>query len=318
METIRIPNLATESPIALSDVIVAAPLASRLFLGVSPVGRALQTAAIGWYASSAVVDWIERKGIRKIDFLAEYGADVSHLDAMTAEERLEEIDILTRRLAEGLTTEERPRETVARDVDHHLTGYIASVTNQRIETSTQVRSFGLASLMMPFAVGACDVLSGDVAIYRKMGLLEPHLIAHEFVHRKGYWWELHAQALSYFALIGSGDPLLVQSARLERLHRQLKVVARDGITEETSGDIYSERLAELDLPEEIKKTLDSLKPPASTVQSGFSRAMKMVYDERMKLTGQNGISDYDEGFTNFLHTFGRSDSARQPRDLAAA
>jgi hypothetical protein len=45
--------------------------------------------------------------------------------------------------------------------------------------------------------------------------------------------------------------------------------------------------------------------------------MKRVYDERLKLTGQNGISDYDEGFTNFLWTFSRSAAARQPREQAA-
>ena len=45
--------------------------------------------------------------------------------------------------------------------------------------------------------------------------------------------------------------------------------------------------------------------------------MKRVYDERLKLTGQNGISDYDLGFTNFLWTFARSTRARQERRLAA-
>jgi hypothetical protein len=39
--------------------------------------------------------------------------------------------------------------------------------------------------------------------------------------------------------------------------------------------------------------------------------MKRLYDERLKLTGQNGLSDYDEGFTNFLWTYSRSKRARQ-------
>ena len=41
--------------------------------------------------------------------------------------------------------------------------------------------------------------------------------------------------------------------------------------------------------------------------------MKKMYDERMKLTGQNGLSDYDVGFTNFLWSFQRSAKARQER-----
>jgi len=48
-----------------------------------------------------------------------------------------------------------------------------------------------------------------------------------------------------------------------------------------------------------------------------SLVMKKVYDERLKLTGQNGLSDYDEGFTNFLWTFARSTGARQDGSLAA-
>jgi hypothetical protein len=39
--------------------------------------------------------------------------------------------------------------------------------------------------------------------------------------------------------------------------------------------------------------------------------MRRLYDKRMHLTGQNGISDYDVGFTSFLHTFEHSSVARQ-------
>jgi len=44
--------------------------------------------------------------------------------------------------------------------------------------------------------------------------------------------------------------------------------------------------------------------------------MRRVYDERLKITGQNGISDYDVGFTNFLWTFAHSEDAKQDRSLA--
>jgi hypothetical protein len=40
--------------------------------------------------------------------------------------------------------------------------------------------------------------------------------------------------------------------------------------------------------------------------------MRRLYDARMRMTGQNGLSDYDVGFTNFLYTFERSSTARQP------
>ena len=60
----------------------------------------------------------------------------------------------------------------------------------------------------------------------------------------------------------------------------------------------------------------ALRPAPGAYESAVAKVMKRVYEERMRLTGQNGLSDYDEGFTNFLWTFGRSHTARQPRGLA--
>lgn len=310
METIRIPNLASYSPIALTDVMMVAPLAGRVIASFSPVGRALQTAAMAGYAVSALHDWAERRGVRPMDFQAEFGADIHTLDAMTNTERERELDRLAVRLRDGFTSEERERGRLAYDVDRHLTSTIASITGQRVETSTEVRSFSMASLIMPFAVGSCDIVSGDVGLYRKMGHLEAHLIAHEFAHRKGYFKELHAQALAYLALVRSGDPLLVQSALMERTHRQLKVLAAD------DRQRFIDLLDDLDLPEELDKDIRVLWPERGRAEGLVTKTMKTVYEERMKLTGQNGLSDYDEGFTNFLYTFARSDRAWQERSWA--
>src|SRR5690606_10583805 len=120
-----------------------------------------------------------------------------------------------------------PRAELATVVDEHLTSYVAGITGQRVETSAEVRSFGLVQGIFPFALGACDFLSGDIAIFRDTGVFEPHVIAHEFCHRKGYYKELEAQALAYLALVSSGDPLLVQSALCERLHRQIRVLSNE-------------------------------------------------------------------------------------------
>jgi len=311
METIRIPNLATYSPVALTDVMMLAPLAGRVLVRLSPVGQALQTAAMAGYAVSALQDWAERRGVRRVDFAHEFAADVDRLDTMSIVERERELEQLAQRLHDGLVVEQRARERTARDVDHHLTATIASITQQRIETSTEVRSFSVASFIMPFAVGSCDIISGDVGLYRDLGELEPHLIAHEFCHRKGYLKELHAQALAYLALVRSGDPLLVQSALLERTHRHLKVLANDNRTH------YLDDLTGLGLPRTLDGCLRELWPDSGRAEGYFSKAMKRLYEERMKLTGQNGLSDYDEGFTNFLFTFARSDHAAQDPTSAA-
>lgn len=304
METIKVPNTATYFPVALMDLAMAAPLAARLLLGATVPGRMIQAVAIGAYAGSALADWLERSGARKVDFLRQFGADVTHLDSMPEAVRLAEIEQIAARLNHLYVPLEMTREEMATLCDRHLTSFIAGVTGQRIETSTQIRSFTLAKLVFPFALGTCDVISGDVAILQDVGLFEPHVIAHEFCHRKGYFKELEAQALAYMALAASGEPALEQSANCERLHRSLKVlVDHDPVR-------YLEVLDGLGLRSELLAELKSMAPPEKG-QGSISKVMKTMMEERMKLTGQNGLSDYDLGFTNFLYTFENSTSAVQ-------
>lgn len=311
MDEIRIPNDATYSPFSLTDVIATAPLASRLLLGATLPGRVVSAAALGMYAGSAVKDWVSRRDMRWIDFQREFGCDVKTLKEMPESARRDEIEKLARRLDEGWTDEKIPRDELAVAVNGHLTEFIAGVTGQRVHTSSEVRDFTLAKLIFPFAMGVCDIVSGDVALFRDTGIFEPHVICHEFVHRKGYWKELHAQALSYFALMSSGDPVLIQSALAERLHRQLKVLASE------DHQVYHELVDELDMRTELAGALHALRPDPGVYESSVSVLMKRVYDERLKLTGQNGISDYDVGFTNFLWTFSKSTRARQEARLAS-
>jgi hypothetical protein len=310
MEEIKIPGDATYSPVALTDILVAAPLVSRVILGATFPGRVIQAAAFGYYAGSSVKDWVARSGVRKIEFEREYDADVFKLESMPEDARHLEMHALTEALNDGYDARRIPREELAREVNRHLTSYIASVTGQRVETSSEIRSFSIAMLVFPFAYGACDVISGDVAIFKDTGIFEPHIIAHEFTHRKGYFKELHAQAISYLAMRNSGNPILVQSARAERLHRQLRSISGE------DPKLFAAALGRLDLRPELQASFRALRPEPSSYESAVSKVMKRLYEERMKLTGQNGLSDYDVGFTNFLYTFSRSTSARQPGDHA--
>jgi hypothetical protein len=205
-----------------------------------------------------------------------------------------------------------PRRELAALVDRHLTDYIANITGQRVTTSAEVRSFTIAQLFFPFALGACDFLSGDVAIFRDMGPLEPHIIAHEFCHRKGYWKELDAQVLAYLALTSSNEPVLVQAALCERLHRNVRVLAGD------DPQAFHDRITRTGLRAELLKPLLALRPTSPGVAKPIEAAMRKLYNERMRLTGQNGLSDYELGFTNFLYTFETSRTARQQPPPAGA
>jgi len=307
MDEIRIPNDATYAPFSLTDIIATAPLVSRLILGATLPGRVVSAAALGMYAGSAVKDWVSRRDMVWIDFQVEFGADVKTLVPMPEAARREEVERLARRLNDGFTDERIPREALAKAVNEHLTEYMAAVTGQRVHTSSEVRDFTLAKLVFPFAMGVCDVISGDVALFKDTGIFEPHVICHEFVHRKGYLKELHAQALSYLALMSSGDPVMVQSALAERLHRQIKVIAGE------DHQAYHDLVDGIELRKELAEELHMLRPEAGAYEGSVSVVMKKLYDERMKLTGQNGLSDYDEGFTNFLYTFKQSRKCRQER-----
>jgi hypothetical protein len=250
--------------------------------------------------------------VRPVDFQVEFGADVSTLESMPLDARYAELKLLGHALNEGYTPEHRPRASLARQINDRLTDYIASITGQQVVTSSEVRSFNLSKMIMPSALGTCDVISGDVAIFQDMGVMEAHVIAHEFCHRKGYLKELHAQALAYLALRTSGDPLLVQSVRVERLHRQLRVLER----EHPDKPGLRALIDDAHLRPELKEWFSQF-TPADEAHGRFAAATRVLYDKRMQLSGQNGLSDYDEGFTDFLWTFSHSEDARQPRAHAA-
>lgn len=297
MERLRIPNLATYLPVAPSDLLLAAPVAARVLFGLSPAGRAVQAAALGVYAGSALIDWAVRADARRVDFEDAFGFDPLSPPPASEEERRRDVEGLVERLNANYVPLETPRKELkelAEQVDLCLTDFLAELTGQRLETSSQVREFMLAQIVFPFALGAADPLTGDVAIFRSTGIFEPHVIAHEFCHRKGYLKEVEAQVLGYLALVGSGEPVLEQSAHCERLDRQLWVLA------ERDAGAYNGLLAEIGLREELKDAFALRHPAEGPVSGVVGPMMKNAYNARMKLTGQNGLSDYDEGFTNFI------------------
>jgi hypothetical protein len=307
-DEVRIANSATYWPIAPTDVVLAVPLAARLLLGATPVGRAVQAAAFGAYLGSALRDWYARRDVRKIDFRREFDADVNKLTPMPREVREDEVRLLTERLNDQFTAKRIPRRELAVEVDGHLTRYIAGITGQQVRTSAEVREFSIARLLFPFALGACDFLTGDVMLFRDVGIFEPHVIAHEFCHRKGYWKELEAQALAYLALTSSGEPVLVQSALCERLHRDLRALTGE------DRAAFRDRVKRSGLRPELREQfleLERVGSPPGPIDRQVEVVMRRLYDERMRLTGQNGLSDYDVGFTNFLYTFELSSAARQ-------
>lgn len=300
MRRIEIPGRATYTRVALTDVMMGAPLATRLLLGAFAPGQVVALAALGYYGASAVNDWYARRDVKYVDFQAEFGADVGTLEATPDDERTTEVSRLVWALNADYAPQTLPRPELARRVGQRLTAFLSTLTGQEVVFSTEIRNFTVAKLIFPFALGAADPIGGDIAIFQPMGVFEPHVIAHEMCHRIGYLKELHAQVLAYLSNRTSGDPVLVQSARAERLHRQLSVLSRrDG---EPDPERYRALLDELPLRRELREAFDQLRPAGADGVVG--RTMRAVYDKRMQIMGQNGVTDYDEGFTNLLRMLG--------------
>jgi GNAT superfamily N-acetyltransferase len=248
--------------------------------------------------------------VRFVDFRACFGADVDHLVEQPADARRWEIELLGHELHAHYTPARSPLEPLMERVNAALTRFVATLTGQEVVVSSQVRRHGIAKLLMPEALGSCDPISGDIAVFDDVGPLTPHVLAHELCHRHGYLKELHAQVLAYLAMRWSGDPELVQGARLERLHRQLKVHQRHSPVPLSPAALCD--LANLRGP--LREAVGSwlLEPEEAAEAGGL---MRKLYDARMRLSGQNGLTDYDEGFLNFLHTFRHAPDASQPSSL---
>ena len=111
--------------------------------------------------------------------------------------------------------------------------------------------------------------------------------------------------LAYQALVTSGEPAFAQSALFERFYRNLRVLAGGDEAE------FQRLVAGTVLRPELRDAIGSLRPPSGRIAGRVDAGMRRVYDARMRVMGQNGISDYDAGFTNFLYTFETSATARQ-------
>src|SRR4029079_16824000 len=104
----------------------------------------------------------------------------------------------------------------------------------------------------------------------------------------------------------------------ERLHRNLRVLAGEDV------GAFDRLVTAVSLRPELRATLLRLPPPPPQgqprraghpplprLQRRFEGGLRQLYELRMRATGQNGLSDYDLGFTDFLYTFETSRAARQ-------
>ncbi|MBI5066193.1 DUF3810 family protein [Candidatus Woesearchaeota archaeon] len=299
----HIESLSTKLPIPLFDSVMATALLSMgtEYAGLTNVAQyssLANTFLLAVWLSSSIPYFIESNFAKRINFQKQFGADIKTLQQQSLGERFEEIEKLTEKLNDEYLPQDYERKELAKLVNKELEDYLESITGVRVETSDRIRNFGIVKMLMPFALGACQPIDGEIYIFKDMGVFEPHVITHELAHRHGYGKELHAQALAYLALMNSKNPVFMQSANCERLKRQIGVVNYE---DRRSAREFTENL---DLRAELRGDFLRLMKRPGIYERVVSLAMLPVYSLRMKLTGQNGLKDYGEGFTNFLHTIG--------------
>lgn len=261
-----------------------------------PVNFSINSLLTLWIASGAL-DFFYKRKANKINFKKTFGVNPWNMGNMPESERKREVSELVEKINDEYVSEKIKRRELAALVNEELTDYISSKTGERVETSSNLRSFGISKLIFPFASGACDPIGGDVYVYKSTGIFEPHLIAHEFAHRKGYFKELEAQVLAYLALRVSNEPVLRQAAACERLSRDI-VVLSDG---RKNREKITETFQSCGLREEVRKDFIKGKKGLGIYGKAVSAVMMPLYKLRMKLTGQRGLEDYDQGFTDFLY-----------------
>jgi hypothetical protein len=234
----------------------------------------------------------QKEKIRPFDFQRQFGLDpYCNFEHMSKEERQTEISRIVEILNDNFVPYCYTRKEVARKINLGLTDYIEGNTGQRISTSSFVKSFSLLSLIFPQCVGGSSSITGEVTCRNGLGVLEPAAMGHELVHRKGYLKELEANIISYFYLVSSGDPSLVQSGESVRLLTNLCL----------SEGKYRDKLEKSGLRGELKREFLRIAPPLKIYQRLAGKAFEKFYGVKMRLTGQRGLDDYSTYFTDYLH-----------------
>ena len=214
---------------------------------------------------------------------------------MPKDQRVKEAETLIEKLNDEFVEQSYSNNELGKRVDEVVTSYIAALTGQRIETSSRIRKTGVIPYLLPIAEGFTDPFGGEVWVPNKKKVRRPHIVAHEFCHRKGYRQELEVQILAYFALRTSEDPIFRQAAYAERLYRTL-----DSLSQSEQSSVLEQHPVREELKEDICDT-----PKLNPLQLAVLIPFSGLYLLKMKKTNQTGgFKDYGEGLINFIHTVG--------------
>lgn len=314
IEEITIPNYCVKSPISLWDIGATGILVSigaNIGIGLANLAQVNLYDALAFlqhirfYGSgtfslmiiassiSSLIDVIRADGIKQLDLKSKFGCNKSNLPEMQLEARVKEMELLVEKLNDEFIKDTRTIDEMSGKINNLLTEQISKYTQQRVYTSDKVRTSTIMRVFAPRALGAYLFIGQEVYLLRNYGIFNPHIVAHELSHRKGYRKELDAQILAYITLNNSDDLYFRQSANAERLVRQINVCKNFPETEKDVERVYSL------LRTEFKNAYDKLKK-CGIIENLWGKALYPPRWAYMKLTKQDK-TDYSRAFTNFLY-----------------
>ena len=302
-QQITIPNLETRMPIRIGNMIDAS--IASVFVGYatnSPTvilwSELAFFGSLGLGLGFRLLDKavIKARNIKKIDFKEVYGVDINNLQQMSLEDRVEEFRELTNILNDTYVPQEEGLKKLAPDVLNILAEYIGRHTGQKVVYSSRIRIPMIIGKLFPHKNPARVYSTDEILFYNDLGIFNPFCLAHEFTHRYGYRNEIQAQVLAYFSLMESGNPQYTQSARATRLESHLYGIC------ERDDKLFEQEFATL--RPELRDEMIAIASPQLNFIERLVEPFSEITSKLKNKVRKTNISDYTEGFTNFLYTAG--------------
>lgn len=322
--TYNVPNLITRLPVSSGDLLFGGILslyASELlgfgasFLPESAVTTAIQNGFMyaSYYSSMLVnftfagmlfsggIDLICKppRDLHKQEIVEKLGCERKDVDRDT---RMKKIDELCLMISDDYTEKKYSMKEEAKIAGKTLDEIIYKIEGVRIKTSNVVKNSYVTKYIMPHALGGCNLISGEIEIFRQLPYMSFSISAHELAHRKTYINENEAEVLAHLTGFATKNPVFIQSSRVSRLRREYQTLFQTHFQKPKEEELL-DFFHDLKLPQKLKNWMvDTEVSKPGVVMRGVMKGQLAMYKVIMRILGQKeGLRRYTEIFTADLY-----------------
>lgn len=332
--TYTVPNLITYLPFSSGDLLFGGLLALwssdllGLGLRVLPENEAITAIQQGLhYASyystklvnytflgmigSGIIDGVSKppKELHTKEIVEKLSCQRQKVDKET---RMKKIDELCLMISDDYTEQKYSMKEESKIAGEALDDIIYKIEGVRIKTSNVVKNSYITKYIMPHALGGCNMISGEIEIFRQLPYISFSIVAHELAHRKTYMNENEAEVLAHLTGLMTKDPVFIQSSRVSRFRREYQTLFDKENMKEEDKEVRKERVMDffndLKLPQKMKDWMVDLEfKKYNIVVRGMMKGQLALYKVMMKIFGQKeGLKRYTEVFTEDLYAIERN------------